>query len=194
MQTAQNLGTLPENSVDSGFKINNTQSDDPFHIYSDHAGKVLLELLSDIVRFGSSYPIASSEFHNTFSVLCQEMVVRTPYNEHPRLKILGTIEARMQQADTVILGGLNEGVWPPFSQRDMWINNASRTQLGLPDRHWRIALSAHDFMIAAASPEVIITRSVVTDGAPTQTSRWLCLLYTSPSPRDMRRSRMPSSA
>ena len=176
MQTAQNLGTLPENRVDSGFKTNNSQSDDPFHIYSDHAGKVLLELLSDIVRFGSSYPIASSEFHNTFSVLCQEMVVRTPYNEHPRLKILGTIEARMQQADTVILGGLNEGVWPPFSQRDMWINNASRTQLGLPDRHWRIALSAHDFMIAAASPEVMITRSVVTDGAPTQTSRWLARL------------------
>ena len=24
--------------------------------------------------------------------------------------------------------------------------------------------------------------------------RWACLLYTSPSPRDMRRSRMPSSA
>ena len=23
---------------------------------------------------------------------------------------------------------------------------------------------------------------------------WICLLYTSPSPRDMRRSRMPSSA
>ncbi len=176
MQTAQNLGTLPENNADSGSKTNNTQSDDPFHIYSDHAGKVLLELLSDIVRFGSSYPIAASEFHNVFSVLCQEMVVRTPYNQHPRLKILGTIEARMQQADTVILGGLNEGVWPPFSQRDMWINNASRTQLGLPDRHWRIALSAHDFMIAAASPEVMITRSVVTDGAPTQISRWLARL------------------
>ena len=25
-------------------------------------------------------------------------------------------------------------------------------------------------------------------------SNWICLLYTSPSPRDMRRSRMPSSA
>ena len=25
-------------------------------------------------------------------------------------------------------------------------------------------------------------------------THWICLLYTSPSPRDMRRSRMPSSA
>ena len=189
MQTAQNLGALPENrvdensadenradenNVDSG--INDTQSDAPLHIYSDFAGAVLLELLSDMIRFGGSYPLAASEFHNTFRVLCQEEVVRTPYNQHPRLKILGTIEARMQQADTVILGGLNEGVWPPFSQRDMWINNASRTQLGLPDRHWRIALSAHDFMMAAASPEVMITRSVITDGAPTQISRWLARL------------------
>ena len=181
MQTAQNLGALPENRldesrVDSDSDINDTQSDAAFHIYSDFAGVILLELLSDMIRFGDSYPIAASEFYNTFSVLCQEKVVRTPYNQHPRLKILGTIEARMQQADTVILGGLNEGVWPPFSQRDMWINNASRTQLGLPDRHWRIALSAHDFMMAAASPEVMITRSVITDGAPTQISRWLARL------------------
>ncbi len=176
MQTAQNLGTLPENSVDSDSDMNDIQSDVPLHIYSGFAGTVLLELLTDMVRFGRSYPIAASEFHNTFSVLCQELVVRTPFNQHPRLKILGTIEARMQQADTVILGGLNEGIWPPFTQRDMWINNASRTQLGLPDRHWRIALSAHDFMMAAASPEVMITRSVVTDGAPTQISRWLARL------------------
>jgi ATP-dependent helicase/nuclease subunit B len=181
MQTAQNLGALPENRldenrVDSDSDINDTQSDAAFHIYSDFAGVILLELLSDMIRFGDSYPLAASEFYNTFSVLCQEKVVRTPYNQHPRLKILGTIEARMQQADTVILGGLNEGVWPPFSQRDMWINNASRTQLGLPDRHWRIALSAHDFMMAAASPEVMITRSVITDGAPTQISRWLARL------------------
>ena len=179
MQTAQNLGALPENRVDENRAdsgINDTQSDAPLHIYSDYAGVRLLELLSDMIRFGGSYPLTGSEFYNTFRVLCQEEVVRTPYNQHPRLKILGTIEARMQQADTVILGGLNEGVWPPFSQRDMWINNASRTQLGLPDRHWRIALSAHDFMMAAASPEVMITRSVITDGAPTQISRWLARL------------------
>ncbi len=184
MQTAQNLGALPENRVDENrvdenradSGINDTQSDAPLHIYSDYAGVRLLELLSDMIRFGGSYPLTASEFYNTFRVLCQEEVVRTPYNQHPRLKILGTIEARMQQADTVILGGLNEGVWPPFSQRDMWINNASRTQLGLPDRHWRIALSAHDFMMAAASPEVMITRSVITDGAPTQISRWLARL------------------
>ena len=29
---------------------------------------------------------------------------------------------------------------------------------------------------------------------PEAAKRWNCLLYTSPSPRDMRRSRMPSSA
>ena len=176
MQTAQNLSVLSENSADSDSDMNDAQGDAPLHIYSGFSGTVLLELLTDMVSFGRSYPIAASEFHNTFSVLCQELVVRIPFKQHPRLKILGTIEARMQQADTVILGGLNEGIWPPFTEREMWINNASRTQLGLPDRHWRVALSAHDFMMAAASPEVMITRSVVKDGAPTQISRWLARL------------------
>ena len=31
-------------------------------------------------------------------------------------------------------------------------------------------------------------------GATFEARHWGCLLYTSPSPRDMRRSRMPSSA
>ena len=33
-----------------------------------------------------------------------------------------------------------------------------------------------------------------TDGQPTFPEVWACLLYTSPSPRDKRQSRMPSSA
>ena len=32
------------------------------------------------------------------------------------------------------------------------------------------------------------------EGEPIELERWLCLLYTSPSPRDVEESRMPSSA
>ena len=31
---------------------------------------------------------------------------------HPGIAIWGTLEARVQSADLVVLGGLNEGVWP----------------------------------------------------------------------------------
>ena len=40
------------------------------------------------------------------------MPVRPPYGGHPRIFIWGLLEARLQQADLMILGGLNEGVWP----------------------------------------------------------------------------------
>ena len=38
--------------------------------------------------------------------------VRPPYGGHPRIFIWGLLEARLQKADLLILGGLNEGVWP----------------------------------------------------------------------------------
>ncbi len=173
METAEMMSALSEVATASEKDADTEQH---AYIYSNIAGETLLELLSNMIRFGSSYSIAASAFANTLSVLCQNEVVRTPYDQHPRLKILGTIEARMQTADRIILGGLNEGIWPPYSEKDMWINNASRTQLGLPDRQWRIALSAHDFMMAVASKEVMITRSVVHDGSPSEPSRWLARL------------------
>ena len=53
------------------------------------------------------------------------------WRSHPRLAILGTVEARMQSADLVILGGLNEGIWPPAPDTSPWINQEIRGALGL---------------------------------------------------------------
>ena len=41
---------------------------------------------------------------------------------------------------------------------------------------------------------VLITATPIADWQPSATSEFTCLLYTSPSPRDRTRSRMPSSA
>jgi len=61
----------------------------------------------------------------------------------------------MISADLVILSGLNEGVWPPKAGQDLWMNQAMAERIGLPHKQWRIALSAHDFMMAASLPEVL---------------------------------------
>jgi double-strand break repair protein AddB len=92
---------------------------------------------------------------------------------HPNIMIWGTLEARVQGADLVILGGLNEGTWPEAPKPDPWLNRALRNQAGLllPER--RIGLSAHDFQQAVAAEEVWITRSVRSDDAETVPSRWL---------------------
>ena len=47
--------------------------------------------------------------------------VRPPYGGHPRLFIWGLLEARLQHADLMILGGLNEGVWPSLPAPDPWL-------------------------------------------------------------------------
>ena len=99
--------------------------------------------------------------------------VRDPMSPHPAIMIWGTLEARVQGADLVILSGLNEGVWPALPSPDPWLNRSMRRQIGLtlPDR--RIGLQAHDFQQAICAPRVILTRSTRDDEAATVAARWL---------------------
>ena len=50
------------------------------------------------------------------------------------------------------------------------------------------------FISAGLQPVTLIHRSAVVDNTATIGQGCICLLYTSPSPRDKRQSRMPSSA
>ena len=53
--------------------------------------------------------------------LLDARAVRPPYGGHPRIFIWGLLEARLQRADLVVLGGLNEGVWPALPAPDPWL-------------------------------------------------------------------------
>ena len=99
--------------------------------------------------------------------------VRDPLLPNEDALIWGTLEARVQGASTVILGGLNEGIWPQRPALDAWLNRDMRRQAGLllPDR--QIGLSAHDFQQAVASEHVILTRSVRDAESETVASRWV---------------------
>jgi ATP-dependent helicase/nuclease subunit B len=118
--------------------------------------------------------------------------VRPPYGGHPRLAILGLLEARLQQADLMILAGLNEGVWPAPPAPDPWLAPRIRANLGLPSLEFRIGLSAHDFASALGAPEVLITRARRDSKAPTVASRfWLRLqAMTGGLPHDTRLERL----
>src|SRR3546814_1038045 len=85
---------------------------------------------------------------------------------HPRIAILGLLEARLQQADLMILGGLNEGTWPALPSPDPWLAPKIRHELGLPSLERRIGLSAHD--LANRSEE----RRVGNECVSTCRSRW----------------------
>ena len=91
--------------------------------------------------------------------LLDERAVRPPYGGHPRIFIWGLLEARLQRADLLVLGGLNEGVWPALPAPDPWLAPRVRATLGLPALERRIGLAAHDFASALGAPEVLITRA-----------------------------------
>ncbi|SEQ68202.1 double-strand break repair protein AddB [Sphingobium sp. YR768] len=102
--------------------------------------------------------------------------VRPPQGGHPRISILGLIEARLMQADLMILGGLNEGTWPGLPAPDPWLAPRIRRELGLPGLETRIGLAAHDFASALGAPHVLITRARRGSGGPAVASRfWLRL-------------------
>jgi ATP-dependent helicase/nuclease subunit B len=98
--------------------------------------------------------------------------------EHPRLAILGPLEARLQARDLIVLGGLNEGVWPQPPAEDTFLSRPMRAALGLASPDQRIGQAAHDFAQFACAPEVVLTRAERQGDQPSVASRWLWRLET----------------
>jgi ATP-dependent helicase/nuclease subunit B len=103
-------------------------------------------------------------------------VFRPLISSNSNIAIWGTIEARLQNVDRVILAGLNEGSWPPEIKSDPWLNKNMRETLGLPPIERRIGLSAHDFCQAFGTKEIYLTRSERINGIPQCPSHWLLKL------------------
>jgi ATP-dependent helicase/nuclease subunit B len=122
--------------------------------------------------------IEGIDYAALFETLISGATLRPRYGLHPRLHIWGPLEARLLHADLTILGGLNEGGWPPDPGNDPWMSRPMRAQFGLPSPERRVGLAAHDFAQAFAAPRVALTRAAKSEGAPTIPSRWLTRLDT----------------
>ncbi|GAB4144664.1 MAG: double-strand break repair protein AddB [Sphingomonadales bacterium] len=120
--------------------------------------------------------LTAPQYPALFSALMEGRVIRSAVASHPRLAIWGTLEARLQSADRIILGGLNEGVWPREIAPDPWMSEPMRQAFGLPAAARRIGLGAHDFVQALAAPDILLSRASKAEGAPTVPSRWLARL------------------
>lgn len=117
--------------------------------------------------------IEGHEFADMLQALMQGRQLRNPKRNDPRIRIYGLLEARLVRHDRVVLGGLNEGVWPATTRTDPWLSRTMRRDMGLPVPEKRIGLAAHDFAQALGTHDAWITRSLRTGGAPTVASRWL---------------------
>jgi len=146
--------------------------------WSRPAGRAAAELIAGLQASVEEGPatIQPRAFPAFLQVVMDAVAVRPPQGGHPRVFIWGLIEARLQQTDLVVLGGLNEGVWPSLPAPDPWLAPAIRAQLGLPGLERRIGIEAQQFAAGLGGPQVLLTRARRDARAPAIASRfWLRL-------------------
>jgi ATP-dependent helicase/nuclease subunit B len=146
--------------------------------WSGPAGRAAAELVGALEEAAAHGPerVPAAGLPPLLERLLAAAAVRPPYGQHPRIFIWGLIEARLQQADLMILGGLNEGSWPALPAPDPWLAPRLRAELGLPSLERRIGLAAHDFASGLGAPQVLVTRARRDARAPAIASRfWLRL-------------------
>ena len=149
------------------------------YLWRGEAGERAAQLLEHIIVYGDNLPdVDVIGFSRLMRQLMTGVVVRPRGDTHPRLSILGPLEARMLDADVIILGGLNEGIWPATPSPGPFLSRGMRRdmKLSLPER--RYGLAAHDFFELASNPSVYMTRSKRSDSGPTIASRWVWRLKT----------------
>ena len=137
------------------------------------SGEKLSELIASLGEaHDAPGAMTLADYTRLLRTLMARQLVRSQDNLHPRLSIWGPLEARLQQADLVILGGLTEGVWPADVSFEPWLSRPMRAALGLSSPERQVGLAAHDFAQLAASPEVVLSRADKVEGKPAVPSRW----------------------
>src|SRR6185312_8244625 len=140
----------------------------PARLWREPAGEAGALFLNELLQAASGFPaLPGAEYPALFEALLSGPVVRPPYGRHPRLFIWGLLEARLQQADRIILGGLNENVWPPAPPSDPWLSRPMRQAFNLPPPERRVGVAALDFALALGAREVVMTRATRIEGTPT---------------------------
>ena len=145
-------------------------------LWAGAAGRAASDLWAELEDAAGLGPerVDPAELPGLIERMMAGIAVRPPYGQHPRLFIWGLIEARLQRTDLMILGGLNEGIWPSLPAPDPWLAPRLRSELGLPSLERRIGLAAHDFATALGAPQVIVTRARRDARSPAIASRfWL---------------------
>lgn len=146
-------------------------------LWRGEAGRAAAGHLADLISYGDTPgTLAPADLPALYAALADRIAVRPRYGKHPRLAIYGLLEARLQRADLMILGGMNEGIWPAAPHFDPWLPPLVRRKLGLPESERATGLAAHDFISAAGAAAVLLTRARRDASAPTVPSRfWLRL-------------------
>lgn len=149
------------------------------NLWKGEDGRAAASLLSKILQQASIIgSIDPNQYSGFLTALLASVMVRSNYNSHPRIKILGPIEARYNHFDTIIIGSVNEGVWPLMSAGDPWLSRPMKKEFGMPLPEKAVGVMAADFSQLICAPEVYVTRAARSAGTPMNKSRWQLRLET----------------
>jgi len=180
MQGEAPLGDLLRAHIDFAESLAaDHDTEGPKRLWRQEDGEEAARFVHELINAVEGFPaIPATEYPALLDALMSARAVRPRFGLHPRLFILGPMEARLQHLDLTILGGLNEGTWPPNPAADPWMSRPMRRDFGLPSPERLVGMSAHDFAHACGAPEVVLTRAKRVEGTPTVPSRWLLRLET----------------
>ncbi|RPD37633.1 double-strand break repair protein AddB [Candidatus Liberibacter solanacearum] len=136
-------------------------------------GKALSALFSKIIEAGPCIKANAIEWIDIITALIAGETVKPKIEKSSTIFILGTLESRLLNFDTLILGGLNEGVWPKYTPKNPFLSRMMQSDLGLETAEKYIGQAAHDFEMASGTRHLIYTRSLQENNIPTVASRWL---------------------
>ncbi len=165
LTTHLNLAEKLATSADRSGKERLWQSDD---------GEEAYQFLTELKEKADLIPDILPELYlQILGFLMQFISFRPKYGTHPRLDILGPIEARLSHPDVCIIGGLNEGTFPTLPDSGPWLNRLMRRKIGLPSPENIFATQSMDFASCFCASQVYLTRSLKTDGSQTIPSRFI---------------------
>lgn len=166
IQTAELLAGTPQKSGEQIL----WQGDD-----GEAAAQFIADLYENAEVLGE---IETKEYSGLLDALMTGVNVRPKFGGHPRLKILGPIEARLNRFDVTIIGEVNEGVWPKTASSDPWMSRPMKKDFGFPLPEKAVGIAALDFFRLLCGEEVYLTRAERVQGTPMVKSRWWLRLET----------------
>jgi ATP-dependent helicase/nuclease subunit B len=172
------FSTLLRASVVALEELGRTADGSLADLYRGDAGDKLAGLLRELVSATESFPLAPQEWPDVMQALVATTVVKPSQGTDRMVAIWGALEARLQSVDTLVVGGLNEGVWPRKPEGDRFLSRLMRNGIDLEPPERRIGLAAHDFQMAAGAPKLVLTCAARAGDAPASPSRWLQRLLT----------------
>lgn len=135
-------------------------------------GSELVQWADELMSLGGEGPVFPPVgLDAVLAGLMAGFTVRSPISRRDDVFIWGTLEARLQSPDLMILAGLNEEIWPQAADPGPWLNRRMRLAAGLePPERWH-GLAAHDFAMALGRSEVIIAYAERLGTSPAAPSR-----------------------